>query len=322
VQGMLTEEVSGTELVRIEQVEEAEASARWQNAAAAGKIPSAREQEAAAAPTDEAHTTEPAEAAAMEQSPATEAEEAAGASVFLRNLPFLTERRAVRRIVLTMESHRMHREVQEAACRALAELTPCVETETEEYRNLEVEGGSALDGLIAEYDVLAAHNVIAGVLQAMSTHAVSSSVVALGCKVLRELARSKANEVKIAKAGGIEAIIAGMRGHKKNAWVQEWACRALRNVGANADNRVKIGEAGGIEAILEGMRCLCATCEAIRQLSVFMLTRRAAALAAMRPALLLREDEETEVLVMVPKLQKGTRRGESISPPCVWACVP
>ena len=48
MQGMLTEEVSGTELVRIEQVEEAEASARWQNAAAAGKIPSAREQEAAA----------------------------------------------------------------------------------------------------------------------------------------------------------------------------------------------------------------------------------------------------------------------------------
>ena len=35
--------------------------------------------------------------------------------------------------------------------------------------------------------------------------------------------------------------------------------------------------------------CLDAACEAIRQLSVFMLTRRAAALAAMRPTSLYNE---------------------------------
>ena len=34
--------------------------------------------------------------------------------------------------------------------------------------------------------------------------------------------------------------------------------------------------------------CLDAACEAIRQLSVFMLTRRAAAFAAMRPTLLFK----------------------------------
>ena len=59
--------------------------------------------------------------------------------------------------------------------------------------------------------------------------------------------------MKIAEAGGIEAIVEGMGRHKKHAGVQEQGCGALGNLGANAENKVKIAEAGGIEAMVEGM---------------------------------------------------------------------
>jgi hypothetical protein len=157
--------------------------------------------------------------------PASEAEEAAAAGVFLRNLPVLTERHAVREIVLAMESHRMHREVQEATCRSLVELTPSVANE--EWYKIWGEGGSALAGLKTEYCALAAHGVIGAVSQAMTTHACSASVLEAGCKVLGAMARNDENRVKIAEAGGIEVILGTMRGHEGDAGVQEWGCGAL-----------------------------------------------------------------------------------------------
>ena len=152
--------------------------------------------------------------------------------------------------------------MQEAACRALVELTPG--KDTKEWRKVLKEGGSALAGLRAEYAALAAHGVIDAMVQAMATHACSASVVEAGCKVLRAMARNVDNcvkiaeadhQVKIAKAGGIEAILRAMRGHGGDAEVQAQGCGAFRNLAVkNADNKVKIGEAGGIEAILGAMR--------------------------------------------------------------------
>jgi hypothetical protein len=143
----------------------------------------------------------------MKKGPETLAEEAAGAAAFLHDLPSMTKRRDVLNIVHAMQRHRMHNEVQEAACRALLKLTPCVEPQ--EWRKVWDERGSALDSLMAEYDELAAHGVIDIVSQAMWTHVESSSVVESGCKVLGCVARCRHNEAKIAEAGGFEAIIEG-----------------------------------------------------------------------------------------------------------------
>jgi hypothetical protein len=81
------------------------------------------------------------------------------------------------------------------------------------------------------------------------------------------------NKVKIAGAGGIEAIVAVMAALKAHAGVQEQACGALRSLAGaqftsftgtkvqiltlislrslavNADNMLKIGGAGGIEVL-------------------------------------------------------------------------
>jgi hypothetical protein len=175
-----------------------------------------------------------------------------GASDFLRDLQALTQQRAVREIVLAMERHRVHRQVQEEACRVLVELTPSVEDE--EWRRIWDEGGSALAGLRAEYAALAAHGVINAVSQAMATHACSASVVKSGCKVLGAMARNDDNKVKIAEAGGITAIVGGIRGNEGDARLQEEGCKALYNLAADADSKMKIAEAGGNKAIFGAMR--------------------------------------------------------------------
>ena len=74
------------------------------------------------------------------------------------------------------------------------------------------------------------------------------------CAALVNLAANNAeNRVKIAEAGGIQAIVEGMDKHKEHAGVQEHGCWALQNLADNAENQVKIAEAGGIQAIVEGM---------------------------------------------------------------------
>ena len=67
------------------------------------------------------------------------------------------------------------------------------------------------------------------------------------------MSRNAENQVKIAEAGGIEAILEGMGRHKEHADVKELGCVGLWNLSGNAENQVKIAEAGGIEAIVEGM---------------------------------------------------------------------
>jgi hypothetical protein len=48
-------------------------------------------------------------------------------------------------------------------------------------------------------------------------------------------------EVKIAEAGGIEAIVEGMGRHKEHAGVQEQGCGALANLGmVKQENDIKI----------------------------------------------------------------------------------
>ena len=61
-----------------------------------------------------------------------------------------------------------------------------------------------------------------------------------GCLVLWYLAVNADNQVKVAAAGGIEAVLGAMRQHGAVASVQEQGCRALWNLTANDDNKVKV----------------------------------------------------------------------------------
>ena len=88
----------------------------------------------------------------------------------------------------------------------------------------------------------------------MSESISSADLQERACKMLWYLSWAQAeNQVKIASAGGIEAVVGAMRQHLAVAGVQEQGCWALSNLAANADNKVKIASAGGIEAIVRAM---------------------------------------------------------------------
>ena len=63
------------------------------------------------------------------------------------------------------------------------------------------------------------------------------------------LAMNAENQVGIAKAFGIEAVVAALRAHPTNADVQSWGCYAIGKLAANAENRVGIAKAKGMDAV-------------------------------------------------------------------------
>ncbi len=85
------------------------------------------------------------------------------------------------------------------------------------------------------------------------------------------------NQVRIAEAGGIEAVVAAMATHQASARMQEWACRALKKlaehgggwdggvtlwggggrVGASLRQRIKT--AGGVERVRMAVKASIAT---------------------------------------------------------------
>ena len=87
----------------------------------------------------------------------------------------------------------------------------------------------------------------------MEAHKASVFVQQQTCWALRYLAVNDCNRVKIAEAGGIEAVVSAMKEHKTSVLMQERACVALRNLAVNDGNKLKIAEAGGIEALVAGM---------------------------------------------------------------------
>jgi hypothetical protein len=74
------------------------------------------------------------------------------------------------------------------------------------------------------------------------------------CRAVCNLATNAENHKTIARAGGIEALIATMRRHEEHEGVQEGACSALFSFAENAENHKKIACAGGIEAVIAAMR--------------------------------------------------------------------
>jgi len=88
----------------------------------------------------------------------------------------------------------------------------------------------------------------------MGRHRSVSGVQQKGCWALANLAVEAVNKAAIARAGGIDAVVAGMRAHRSNEWVQEDGCSALRNLARSDDFKTAIARAGGIEAVVAGMR--------------------------------------------------------------------
>jgi len=74
------------------------------------------------------------------------------------------------------------------------------------------------------------------------------------CFALGMLANdNSANQAQIARAGGIEQVMAAMAAHQMAVELQQEACWALRNLAADDNVAVKIAESGGIERVVVTM---------------------------------------------------------------------
>ena len=148
---------------------------------------------------------------------------------FERSIESLKSQKNIAAIVSGMKLHATHAGIQEKACEAVLELTPCVETE--EWRKVRDEKGDALDSVMAKYAEFATLGVIEHLVQVLSLHMQSTSAVISTCKIIRCISRNDDNKVLIAKEGGIPLILAALDNHAKHAGVVELACWALNNIG-------------------------------------------------------------------------------------------
>jgi hypothetical protein len=70
------------------------------------------------------------------------------------------------------------------------------------------------------------------------------------CRALWNIAGNADNKVKVAGAGGIEAVVEAMRDHASNASVVENACDALAIIAWSDDAiRTRVADKGGIELL-------------------------------------------------------------------------
>jgi len=155
------------------------------------------------------------------------------AEFFLRQVPLLGILNAVgdemqdniTRLVSGMRTYRAHPRVQEAGCKALAEL--------------------------AHHPNVAAAIVDAGglavVVEAMSAHEAQAGVQEQGCRALQSTFGDF--EAAIAAARGIAAVVTAMKTHQGCPFVQQYGCKTLENV-ANAGFVASIMGADGICAVL------------------------------------------------------------------------
>ena len=70
----------------------------------------------------------------------------------------------------------------------------------------------------------------------------------------RFLCRNGDNQIVVAKAGGIEAVVAAMCAHSSNADVQCNGCKSLINIAVNTETQVQAAKAGAIGTVIRAMR--------------------------------------------------------------------
>ena len=79
---------------------------------------------------------------------------------------------------------------------------------------------------------------------------IACGTVEAACRALRNLAVNKDNQIAIAKAGGIERLMAALRTHADHAGVVEAACGVLGNVGWTDKALQKSIKDAGAEKVL------------------------------------------------------------------------
>ena len=80
------------------------------------------------------------------------------------------------------------------------------------------------------------------------------------CWALRYLAVNDSNQVKIAEAGGIEAVVTAMD-HNREVLVEEPACAGLWYLAAQGSLRQRIKTAGGVQCLKHAVNAMKATTE-------------------------------------------------------------
>ena len=73
------------------------------------------------------------------------------------------------------------------------------------------------------------------------------------CGTLSSIANNDANQVPIAAAGGITAIVAAMQAHPNDAVLNKSACGALWTIAVNTNNQVTIAVEGGITCMVQAI---------------------------------------------------------------------
>jgi hypothetical protein len=81
-----------------------------------------------------------------------------------------------------------------------------------------------------------------------------SGVQEAACRALANLMVNAENEARLARTGGIEALISAMRAREGHAGGQEAACRAPANFSPSAESQEEVACAGGIQALISAMR--------------------------------------------------------------------
>ena len=119
------------------------------------------------------------------------------------------EHRVLGLVMDVMETHRAHSAVQANAMALLWSLS---------YRCLD------LKRLMGE------QGFIGSILNSFKFHPYETSVLEVGCGVLKNLTVLRENALRVSAAGGIQIVLAAMQRHATSATLQEQACSLIRNI--------------------------------------------------------------------------------------------
>jgi len=139
--------------------------------------------------------------------------------------------------------------VQERACLALGTLA----NNTANHKAIAQAGG--IEEIVT---AMVAHQA-AGMLSKWVSWVMGNILAQVGvqqkaCFALGMLANDNgAHQAQIARAGGIEQVLAAMAAHQMAVELQQEACWALRNLAADDNVAAKIAESGGIERVVAAM---------------------------------------------------------------------
>mmetsp|Transcript_5876 Transcript_5876/g.14114 ORF Transcript_5876/g.14114 Transcript_5876/m.14114 type:complete len:765 (-) Transcript_5876:16-2310(-) len=130
--------------------------------------------------------------------------------------------------------------VQEEGCQAILALNPDLLAMDPRYGE---ENAVQPDATLV---IMEQHFAARVLIQAAVSHSQRPNIQEVMCRVIAYLCHREGNQIEIAKAGGVGAVVAAMSSHLDNSSVQEWGCVALWGLALNPNNRMKVGNEGGV----------------------------------------------------------------------------